>query len=212
MTDTGASTDPPSLPPTSWAVLGLLSFGWELSGYDLKKWADWSLRFFYWSPSFSQIYGELKRLERLGYAHSRPVSADGVRGKWVYTITPSGMSAVTRWANETPVEPPVLKHSVMLRVWLGHLSEPERLREILEQHRDYAEKMRVRAEADADGASEERAWAYPEAALRWAQRYYEAERDLAGALLEDVERLAQTHRPADTPPGDDADAGNSRAG
>ncbi|MDJ0428984.1 PadR family transcriptional regulator, partial [Rhodococcus fascians] len=38
---------------TSWPVLGILSFGEELSGYDLKKWASYSVRFFYWSPSFS---------------------------------------------------------------------------------------------------------------------------------------------------------------
>ena len=56
----------PSLRATSWAVLGLLSFGEELSGYDLKKWADWSLRFFYWAPSYSQIYGELRKLEEIG--------------------------------------------------------------------------------------------------------------------------------------------------
>ena len=29
-----------SLPATGYAVLGLLSFGRELSGYELKKWAD----------------------------------------------------------------------------------------------------------------------------------------------------------------------------
>jgi hypothetical protein len=34
----------PALPATSWAVLGLLSFCEEPSGYDLKKWADWPLR------------------------------------------------------------------------------------------------------------------------------------------------------------------------
>ena len=51
------------LPATAWAVLGELSFGRELSGYDIKKWADASLRFFYWSPAISQIYRELRRLE-----------------------------------------------------------------------------------------------------------------------------------------------------
>jgi len=51
------------LPATGYAVLGLLSFGRELTGYELKQWADGSLRFFYWSPAVSQIYSELKRLE-----------------------------------------------------------------------------------------------------------------------------------------------------
>ena len=37
------------LPATGYAVLGLLSFGKALSGYELKRWADHSLRYFFWS-------------------------------------------------------------------------------------------------------------------------------------------------------------------
>ncbi|MEV4672399.1 MULTISPECIES: PadR family transcriptional regulator [Actinomadura] len=184
------SDEPPKLPPTSWAVLGLLSFGEELSGYDLKKWADWSLKFFYWSPSFSQIYGELKRLEKVGYATSRVELTESTRGKRVYAITEDGMAAVARWARESPVEPPVLKHGVMLRVWLGHVMEPDRLREVLEQHRDYADKMSRHAEADAAGAATVAEWAYPELVLRWSARYYAAERDLVDQMLADLDELA----------------------
>ncbi|MFG3547503.1 MULTISPECIES: PadR family transcriptional regulator [unclassified Streptomyces] len=180
----------PPLPATSWAVLGLLSFGEELSGYDLKKWADWSLRFFYWSPSFSQIYGELKRLDKEGYVTSRTVAQEtGRRGKRVYRITDEGMDAVRTWARQSPVEPPVLKHGVVLRLWLGHLTRPEQMREVLGRHREYAETMRRQAEADAEGAGTEEAWAYPQLALKWAERYYAAERDLADAMLSDVEEL-----------------------
>ena len=68
-------TEHAELPLTAWAVLGMLSFGRELSGYDLKKWADSSLRFFYWSPASSQIYAELRRLERVGYVESRIAGA-----------------------------------------------------------------------------------------------------------------------------------------
>ncbi|MGW8887421.1 PadR family transcriptional regulator [Streptomyces sp. NPDC055749] len=179
-----------ALPATSWAVLGLLSFGEELSGYDLKKWSDWSLRFFYWSPSFSQIYGELKRLEKAGYATSRMVAQEtGNRDKRVYTITDAGMDAVRTWAREAPVDPPVLKHGAMLRIWLGHLLEPEQLREVLAQQREYAEKMRLRALADVEGARAEAAWAYPALTLKWAERYYASERDLADAMLADIEEL-----------------------
>lgn len=181
----------PDLPTTSWAVLGMLSHAEELSGYDLKKWADWSLQFFYWSPSFSQIYAELKRLERYGYATSRTVlQDDGVRGKRMYAITESGRAAAAHWVNHAPVEAPVLKHSVMLRAWLGHLAEPDRLREILTEHIGYAEKMRKLAEVDAEGADENPDWAYPGAVLRWCVRHYEAERDFARELLADVDKLA----------------------
>ena len=57
--------------PTGWALLGMLSGGDELSGYDIKKWINWAIQFFYSSPAYSQIYSELKRLERLGLVSSR---------------------------------------------------------------------------------------------------------------------------------------------
>ncbi|MFG3252953.1 PadR family transcriptional regulator [Streptomyces sp. NPDC048172] len=184
------SEDGRPLPPTSWAVLGLLSFERELSGYDLKKWADKSLGFFYWSPSFSQIYSELKRLEGAGYVTSRTVpQATGNRDKRVYAITDEGRAAVRAWARGAPVEPPVLKHGVMLRLWLGHLLEPGAAGDVLREHQAYAEKMRERAAADADAARDDPSWAYPELVLRWSERYYEAERDLAARMLEDLEDL-----------------------
>ncbi|MEU8782336.1 PadR family transcriptional regulator [Streptomyces sp. NPDC048637] len=185
--DTG-DTERPVLPATSWAVLGLLSFGEELSGYDLKKWSDWSLRLFYWSPSFSQIYGELKRLEKVGYVTARMVAQEtGNRDKRVYVITDEGMAAVRHWAHEAPVEPPVLKHGVMLRMWLGHLLETDRMRDVLGRHREYAETMRRRAEVDVEDAGGEEAWAYPALVLKWSERYYASERDLADAMLADLD-------------------------
>ncbi|MEU3062219.1 PadR family transcriptional regulator [Streptomyces subrutilus] len=184
-------TDRRPLPATGWAVLGLLSFGEELSGYDLKKWSDRSLRFFYWSPSFSQIYSELKRLERAGYASSRTVAQEtGTRDKRVYRITAEGLEAVRAWAREAPVDPPVLKHGPMLRLWLGHLLEPEQMREVLLRHREFAQDMHDRAVADAELARDEPAWAYPALTLRWAERYYASERDLTAAMLADVEAAA----------------------
>lgn len=181
--------DAPTLRPTSWAVLGLLSFGSELSGYDLKKWADWSLRFFYWAPSYSQIYSELRNLESHGFATSRVVSTNDVKSKRLYKITSAGTDAVATWANESPVEPAVLKHGVMLRMWLGHLADPDKLSAVLTEHRDQSEKMRIRAVADAEGASEEAGWAYPELVLRWSEMYYESERDRADWMLENIARL-----------------------
>ncbi|MEV6579478.1 PadR family transcriptional regulator [Streptomyces sp. NPDC051582] len=178
------------LPATGWAVLGLLSFGEELSGYDLKKWSDRSLRFFYWSPSFSQIYSELKRLEKAGYASSRLVAQEtGARDKRVYRITEEGMAAVRAWARGTPVDPPVLKHGPMLRLWLGHLLEPGQMRELLLKQQEFAEEMRLAAVADAEDASDEPAWAYPTLTLKWAERYYASEGALAAAMLDDLADL-----------------------
>ena len=42
------------LPVTSYALLGLLTFGDELTGYELKQRADATLRFYWVSPAMSQ--------------------------------------------------------------------------------------------------------------------------------------------------------------
>ena len=189
MREDTSDTALPDLRTTSWAVLGLLSFGSELSGYDLKKWADWSLRFFYWAPSFSQIYSELRKLEDLGLATSYVASLDDVRGKRMYSITPAGLEAMARWANESPVQPVVLKHGVMLRMWLGHLGDPQALRDTLAEHREASEKMRIRAAADAEGAAAEPGWAFPEMVLQWSEQYYASERDRADRMLADLDRF-----------------------
>ncbi|MET8749026.1 PadR family transcriptional regulator [Streptomyces sp. NPDC004667] len=175
------------LPPTAWAVLGLLSFPGERTGYELKKWADSSLRFFYWSPAISQIYAELRRLEELGYAASARSGPEEARAKRRYAITDAGRAALAGWASDTAeAGPPVLKHGLLLRVWLGHLAEPERLRAMVEEHMDrtLAELAAVR---EAMGhAAEVPEWAFPALALRWSERQHLAELELAEALLADL--------------------------
>jgi DNA-binding PadR family transcriptional regulator len=171
---------------TAYAVLGLLSFGRELSGYDLKKWADSSLRFFYWSPATSQIYAELKRLEERGLVTAREAPQDDLRNKRLYRITPAGRDELARWVEDAPVEPPVLKHSVVMRVWLGHLADPDRLREIVEEHRDEMAAMVDDARRSREGARADDRWAYPEIVAGWAERHYEAERAAADQLLHDL--------------------------
>jgi DNA-binding PadR family transcriptional regulator len=174
---------------TAYAVLGLLSFGREMSGYDLKKWADSSLRFFYWSPATSQIYGELKRLERLGFVTARETPQDELRNKRVYRITDAGRAALAEWVDHSPVDPPMLKHSVMMRVWLGHLAAEQRLREVLEQHRDYCDAMLADAQRSVAGAHADERWAYPELVVSWAESYFRNERDAADRLLAELDAL-----------------------
>lgn len=178
------------LPATAWAVLGLLSFPGERTGYELKKWADSSLRFFYWSPAISQIYAELRRLEELGYAVSARSGPEEARAKRRYAITGAGRAALAGWASDTAeAGPPVLKHGLLLRIWLGHLAEPELLRAMVGGHleRTRGELAAVReAMAQADGVPQ---WAFPALALRWSERQHLAELELGEALLADLAEL-----------------------
>ncbi|WP_165937340.1 PadR family transcriptional regulator [Streptomyces vinaceus] len=178
------------LPATAWAVLGLLSFPGERTGYELKKWADSSLRFFYWSPAISQIYAELRRLEELGYAASTRSGPEEARAKRRYAITAAGRAALAGWASDTAeAGPPVLKHGLLLRIWLGHLAEPELLRAMVGGHleRTRGELAAVReAMAQADDVPQ---WAFPALALRWSERQHLAELELGEALLADLAEL-----------------------
>lgn len=192
---TPASAEPfPDLPATAWAVLGMLSFGEKLTGNDLKKWADNSVSYFYWSPSVSQIYSELKKLEQHGLVRSTVVAEPGVRGRRLYEITEGGVGAVRSWSHDAPVELPVLKHTVLLRLWMGHLNEPQHLKSIVAAHIDNLTEMRNRAQLQAESSTREPAWAYPTLSLRWAARYFQAELDLAQALLSDIDEAAGQFR------------------
>lgn len=197
------------LPPTAWAVLGLLSFPGERTGYELKKWADSSLRFFYWSPAISQIYAELRRLEELGYAASARSGPEEARAKRRYAITDAGRAALSGWAADvSEAGPPVLKHGLLLRIWLGHLADPERLRAMVGEHleRTRGELAAVReAIAQAGDVAE---WAFPVLALRWSERQHLAELELAQALLAD---LADLPGPAEAGPETGPEA-NAEAG
>lgn len=84
----------------------------------------------------------------------------------------------------------MLKHGLLLRVWLGHLAEPERLRAMVGEHME-----RTRAELAAvreamEHAAEVPQWAFPALALRWSERQHLAELELAQALLHDLADLA----------------------
>lgn len=180
-----SGSDTERLPNTSYAVLGMLSFGDELSGYQLKKRAD-NLRFFYWSPAHSQIYAELRRLEKLGYVSHREVKQLRRPDKRVYRITASGQEAFETWMNEAPVEPVSLKHSVVLRLFFGHVANPERLREVLADYADHVGEIIQDLQGISDEISDSDQFFYPAVVAEWGIGYYEAERR---AALKAIQRL-----------------------
>lgn len=160
------------LPASSYVVLGLLSFGRDLTGYELKHWAHDSIRFFWSEPSMSQIYREVTRLEGLGLLRARDESGDSGRPRTVYHLTAAGRRALVHWIETAPVEEPVLQHGAALRLFLGHLADPERLQAVLEEHEHRIEALladlrRVRAELEADDR-----WPHALAVARWGDAFY----------------------------------------
>ena len=127
------------VPVTGYAILGLLTFGDELTGYEIKQRADVTLRFYWVSPAMSQIYTELRRLTGLGLVRADARPDDG-REVTTYAITEAGQQALRDWMDQTPAGFPVLKHTVLLRLLIGHASEPERTRRMLLDYLDELER------------------------------------------------------------------------
>ena len=170
---------PLALPTTSYAVLGLLTFGDELTGYELKQRADNTLRFYWVAPAMSQIYSELARLTDHGLVE--PTTSDGEgRRTTTYRITAAGRAALADWMAESRVGFPVLKHTVLLRLLIGHVGEPERIRTMLEE---YVAELAVALERPARGARlaarrptvPGEAFHYPSVVADWGLDYFAAE-------------------------------------
>ncbi|MGW5381239.1 PadR family transcriptional regulator [Nocardia sp. NPDC003963] len=172
----------------------MLAFGEELTGNDLKKWADWSIGFFYWSPSVSQVYGELKKLEELALVSSRVVADERTRGRRLYGITDLGLRALRNWSRDAEVDMPVLKHGVMLRLWMGHLHDPDHLKQIVRKHIANLRDRARQAQIHAEHSEPEPGWAFTQMSLRWSQRSIEAEIELANQLLADIDEAAARYR------------------
>jgi PadR family transcriptional regulator AphA len=141
-TRTNQVLDAKALPTTSYAVLGLLTFG-EMSGYDVNKVAQQSIAFFF-TPAKSQIYSELRRLVSLGYATEREVEQDRRPDKRLYRITDRGRQALRAWLETAEMESAEIKSPFLVKVFFGaHMSPQALLAQVKEMRRRDAEQLQV---------------------------------------------------------------------
>lgn len=178
------------LPNTAYAVLGILSLATQtgetpLSGYDVRKWAE-SLRFFYWSPAQSQIYSELRRLQKLGFVISKEVIQSGKPNKRLYEITEGGESVFRDWVNKMEIEPTVMKHGLVLRLFFGHAADPDRLVVLLEQFIESVEESLAQLAIVQEYTENSEGFDYPALVAEWGINYYQAELATAQKIMEKI--------------------------
>ncbi|HEX6167143.1 MAG TPA: PadR family transcriptional regulator [Acidimicrobiales bacterium] len=179
----------PSPTQTGYTLLGLLSFGRELSGYELKRWAD-NLRFFWSAPAMSQVYRELERLAAAGLVIQRSVVREGTRATKVYRLSAAGEQAVRAWL-ATPPGPPVLRHPVALRVFFGHLLDPAELRAAIESHRAWCDDMLAQLGEVRSELGDDARWRNAALVAEWGLDYYRGERAAVDGIEHAVSPLPE---------------------
>lgn len=97
-------------------ILGLLSHE-ELTGYEIKKRMDTTLKYF-WSASYGSIYPALNDLVNRGLATKRE-DAENKRNKLIYTITNDGRNYLKKWLT-LPVEKDELRYETLLKLFFGN--------------------------------------------------------------------------------------------
>jgi DNA-binding PadR family transcriptional regulator len=107
------------------AVLGFLNYH-PLTGYDLKKMFDLSVRHF-WPADQSQIYRTVTRLVEQGWAEMEVIKQSERPDRKLYHITPQGRQELLHWlAGEVPT--PANRTAQLIQVFFAaQLSDEEAL-------------------------------------------------------------------------------------
>ena len=99
-----------------YVILGLLSHE-DLTGYEIKKRMDTSLKYF-WGASFGSIYPALSDLVERGLADKRNGAENG-RNKLIYSITEEGKKYLKGWL-QIPAERDELRYETLLKLFFGN--------------------------------------------------------------------------------------------
>jgi DNA-binding PadR family transcriptional regulator len=119
---------------TELAVLGLLAWSGEASGYELHKRATGSVGFI-WAPARSQLYAVLKRLAAAGLVEGRHVEQADRPDKRLFRLTGEGRRTLRAWLDRVePIEPED-RDGVLLKRFFGAHGDPDAGRRQLEDYR-----------------------------------------------------------------------------
>ena len=180
---------------TELAILGLVAWSGEASGYELHKRTESSVGFI-WAPARSQLYAVLKRLAADGLVSGRRVAQSDRPDKVLFSLTDAGRDVLTEWLGRVePIEPED-RDGVLLKLFFGAFGDPDALRR---QLLDYARRAEDRLATyrgiertfgrDPDAAAVQRLQA-----LRFGMALMEAGRDWAHETIGALDAAAGARR------------------
>ncbi|QAA33427.1 PadR family transcriptional regulator [Clostridium manihotivorum] len=101
---------------TKYALLGVLNII-SGSGYDIKKFCDHSIGFF-WNENYGHIYPVLQKLEEDELVTKRVEQTEGKPSRNVYSITEKGRNELEEWLKLPPENQPV-RSELLLKLFLS---------------------------------------------------------------------------------------------
>ena len=130
----------PKINKTKYALLGLLSLG-PMSGYDIKKFTDFSISYF-WKENFGHIYPVLKRMEEDGLVTKKVEKTEGKPNRNVYSITDLGRDELSEWLEVSPEEHSI-RNELLLKIFFGALTSKETIIDMIRDEKERHEKRRL---------------------------------------------------------------------
>jgi DNA-binding PadR family transcriptional regulator len=124
---------------TELAVLGLLAWSGESSGYELHKLAGRSVGFI-WAPARSQLYAVLKRLAAAGLVSGRHVVQADRPDKRLFTLTDAGMATLRDSLDRVEPLEPEDRDGMLLKLFFAAFGDQQAIRRQLLDYRERVEQ------------------------------------------------------------------------
>jgi PadR family transcriptional regulator AphA len=122
---------------TDYVILGMLSLGDNLSGYEIRKGIEQSVGSF-WGESYGQIYPSLRRLTSEGLVEKNPPAPKPKLRRQEYAITESGRACLREWLR-LPFQNDPPRNEFLLKLFFGVEAGPavsiEHIREVQRRNR-----------------------------------------------------------------------------
>ncbi len=135
---------------TAYVVLGALDER-PRSGYDIKHFADKSIRLF-WAVGFGQLYPELKNLTEAGLIEATDAPTGG-RKRTIYRITDLGREALADWVSDTGARPQEVRDELLVKLFFSGAVDAQIRTELAQliatRHRAARAELRSEAESVA---------------------------------------------------------------
>ena len=120
------------------AILGFLSFK-PLSGYDLKKAFDRSVRHF-WPADQSQIYRTLKQLHKAELISMDIIPRDERLDVKVYAITEVGQVELDQWLS-TPLPPSDTREPFLIQIYFAFMLKDDQAAQLIQTEIDRIDEL-----------------------------------------------------------------------